>query len=273
VKEGDPTREDELTSTPSPFYTMTAATTEVEEFTPTSSPTQSLTAEASASPTINPTPTGTIAVTSSATSTPSSTPSLTPSPTYTPSPTRTPSATPTATPTRTTTATYTPTPTRTTTATYTPVPTQSITICDPYWNPNYDYLHGHTPYINGNVFGYIVHAMPLSGPETQVFITEVAIIQNANNPTILTVNKINWYHTGMGSTSIHVGDNSSTVYVSTNLPFYACYAAGQCDHSLYGGFIEVEFDGNPDGEYDLEIMVNFPNLGQTCKVSKGVITN
>lgn len=120
------------------------------------------------------------------------------------------------------------------------------------------------------MFGYIVHAMPTSGPATQVVITGVTINQDSGNPTILTVNKINWYHTGMGNNSVNVGQNAESVHVSTNLAFYACYPVGQCDHSYYGGFIEAEFDGTLDGGYSMEVTVSFPEYGKTCRVTKGV---
>ena len=110
--------------------------------------------------------------------------------------------------------------------------------------------------------------MPLSGPETQVVLSGVTVNQGTGNPTILTVSKLLWYHPGFGTTTINVGQQSESVHVSTNLSFFACYAAGQCDTSLYGGIIEAVFDGPPDGEYSLEVTVNFPEFGQTCRVTK-----
>jgi hypothetical protein len=110
--------------------------------------------------------------------------------------------------------------------------------------------------------------MPTTGPATQVTITNVTINQDGGNPEILTVNKINWYHTGMGSTSVNVNQQSESVSVSTNLSFYACYNAGQCDHSYYGGFIEAEFDDTLAGSYSMQLTINFPNYSQTCTVSK-----
>jgi hypothetical protein len=115
--------------------------------------------------------------------------------------------------------------------------------------------------------------MPISGPETQVVLTGVTVNQDSGNPTILTVTKLNWYHPGMGSTSINVNQRAESVHVSTNLAFYACYAAGQCDHSLYGGIIEAEFDGALEGGYDIVVTVNFPEFGQTCTKSGGITTD
>jgi hypothetical protein len=244
-------------STPFSILTETPTATGTIETNPTYSPTPSLTEDDDASPTASLTP--------SVTNTPGDTP--TPTPSLTPSPTPTSSHTPSPTPTLTRTPSLTPTPSRTPTPSNTPLPnpTQPINICS-----NYDYFHAHTPYVSDDLFGYIVHAMPISGPVTQVVVTGVTINQDAGNPTILTVNKLNWYHTGMGSHSVNVGQRSESVYVSTNLTFYACYPAGQCDHSYYGGFIEAEFDAPLDGEYDMQITVNFPEYGQTCTVSRGV---
>jgi hypothetical protein len=112
--------------------------------------------------------------------------------------------------------------------------------------------------------------MPVSGPETQVILKDVTIYQDAGNPTILEVTNINWYHTGMNIIFILVEERAETIYVPVNRPFYACYAAGQCDHSLYGGFIEAEFDDTLNGSYDIEITVNFPEYNQTCRITKGV---
>jgi hypothetical protein len=112
--------------------------------------------------------------------------------------------------------------------------------------------------------------MPVSGPATSVVVTGVTVNQDSGNPSILTVNKINWYHTGMGSTSVNVGQQAESVHVSTNLSFYACYPAGTCDHSYYGGFIEAEFDGTPSGSYNLAISVSFPAYGKSCSASKGI---
>jgi len=145
------------------------------------------------------------------------------------------------------------------------VPTESINFCG-----SYDYFHTHslTWSSTENSYGLVLHAIPLSGPETQVVLTGVTVNQDPGNPTILTVTKLLWYHPGFGTTSINVGQQSESVHVSTNLSFFACYAAGQCDTSLYGGIIEAVFDGPPDGEYSLEVTVNFPEYGQTCRATK-----
>jgi hypothetical protein len=239
------------TKTPAVLITTTASATEIVVISSTHSPTPSpsVTEDPDASPTASPTP--------SATNTPG--PSPTPTASFTPSATPIPSSTPSPTPSLTPTPSNTPVPSPTT------EPTESINICS-----TYDYFHAHTPYSSNNIFGYIVHAMPVSGPVTQVVVTGVTVNQDSDNPTILTVNKLNWYHTGMGNTSVNVGQKSESVHVSTNLTFYACYPAGQCDHSYYGGFIEAEFDGTLDGGYSMEITVNFPEYGQTCRVTKGI---
>jgi hypothetical protein len=239
------------THTPPSLPTVAATATDGLGTDPTNSPTPSPTDDPSASPTLSPTPSRTGTTGPTSTSIPSST--ATSSPTSTPTPTPSPSST------QTQGATLTPSVTPST------VPTQPINICS-----TYDYFHAHSPYANGNVIGFIVHAMPIEGPTTQVVVTGVTVNQDGGNPNILTVNKINWYHTGMGSTSVSVGQQSESVHVSTNLTFYACYPAGQCDHSYYGGFIEAEFDGTPDGSYSLDITVSFPAYGKTCGASKGI---
>jgi hypothetical protein len=245
------------TNTPSSSSeaTATSTSTEVIGTDPTDSPTPSQTEDMDASPTVSSTPSETGTAGNTPTATRSLTPSATPTSSSTPSPT----------PSLTLTPSLTPTPSNTPVPSPTTEPTESINICS-----TYDYFHAHTPYSSNNIFGYIVHAMPVSGPVTQVVVTGVTINQDAGNPTILTVNKLNWYHTGMGSTSVNVGQNSESVHVSTNLAFYACYPAGQCDHSYYGGYIEAEFDDVLDGEYSMEITVNFPEYGQTCRVTKGI---
>jgi hypothetical protein len=245
----------EATATSAPVILLTTTVTDEIGTDPTYTPTPSPTEDINASPTVSLTP--------SATNTPG--PSPTPTASFTPSPTPTSSSTPSPTPSLTLTPSLTPTPSNTPVPSPTTKPTESINICS-----TYDYFHAHTPYSSNNIFGYIVHAMPVSGPETQVVVTGVTVNQDSDNPTILTVNKLNWYHTGMGSTSVNVGKNSESVHVSTNLTFYACYPAGQCDHSYYGGFIEAEFDGTLDGGYSMEITVNFPEYGQTCRITKGI---
>jgi hypothetical protein len=151
--------------------------------------------------------------------------------------------------------------------------TQSVVFCDPYWDPEYDYLHTHNAYLTDDGFGFIVHALPTTWSDTDVIVTEITIKQDVGNPETLTVNKIKWWHPGMGSTTINVYQRANTISLDTYLPFYACLAAGQCDHSLYGGLIEVEYDDVLDGEYDMDLMVYFPEYNQTCKVGRGVTTD
>jgi hypothetical protein len=239
------------TNTPAVLITTTASATGIVVIGSTHSPTPSpsVTEDPDASPTASPTP--------SKTGTPGPTPTHTPS--LTPSPTPTSSLTPTPTPSLTPTPSNTPIPSPTSAA------TQSIDICG-----TYEYFHTHnlTWSSTENGYGLVLHAMPLSGPETQVVLTGVTVNQDSGNPTILTVTKLLWYHPGFGTTSINVGQQSESVHVSTNLSFFACYAVGQCDTSLYGGIIEAVFDGPPDGEYSLEVTVNFPEFGQTCRATK-----
>jgi hypothetical protein len=259
------------THTPPPSIPSTATSTGAVIINPTYSPIPSQT------DVYNPTATMTSAATNIATSTGTISPSVTftVTPSSTPSPTMTSSPTPT--PSRT--ATRTPTSTRTPTATASPYPTssptatQSVVFCDPFWNPDYDYLHAHTPYLEDDGFGFVVHALPMTWPDTDVIVTKITITQDSGNPETLTVNKIKWWHPGMGSTTINVYQTANSVTIETNLPFYACLAAGQCDHSLYGGLIEVEFDSVLKGEYDMKLMVDFPEYNQTCRVGRSVETD
>jgi hypothetical protein len=241
------------TQTPSSRNPATTTATDMPPTDPVNSPTASATEDPNASPTLSPTPSRTS--TAGATLTPSSTPP----PTSTSTRTSTPS------PTSTQTQEATPTPSNTPPPIPTTPPTETINIC-----ASYDYFHTHnlTWSSTENAYGIVLHAMPLSGPETQVVLTGVTVNQDPGNPTILTVTKLLWYHPGFGTTTIHVGQQSQSVHVSTNLSFFACYAAGQCDTSLYGGIIEAVFDGPPDGEYSLEVTVNFPEYEQTCRATK-----
>jgi hypothetical protein len=243
------------TKLPSSTADVIATATDVFGTDLTESPTPFSTEDMDATPTVSLTP--------STTGTPGPSPTHTQS--LTPSPTPTSSSTPTPTATITKTPSLTPTPSNTSPPLPTTPPTESINICG-----SYDYFHTHnlTWSSTENAYGIVLHAIPLSGPETQVVLTGVTVNQDPDNPTILTVTKLLWYHPGFGTTTINVGQQSESVHVSTNLPFFACYAAGQCDTSLYGGIIEAVFDGPPDGGYSLEVTVNFPAFGQTCRATK-----
>ncbi len=140
-------------------------------------------------------------------------------------------------------------------------------FCDADGNPlSYDQLHYHVPDVKSDGFGTIIHALRIDEEETQVILEKVTVKQNQSNPNIFEVVSVDWSHWGMGSTKIDVQELKNEVTITPNLEFYACFAEGKCDHSLYGGEIYVDFDGELSGEYHLFMDVYFPEHDELCKL-------
>jgi hypothetical protein len=152
-----------------------------------------------------------------------------------------------------------------------PVATTSIPepnkFCDADENPlSYDALHYHIPDVKNDGFGTIVHALRIDEEETKVILEKVTVKQNQANPSIVEVVSVEWSHWGMGSTKIDVHEAQAEVAINPNLEFYACFAEGRCDHSLYGGEIYIDFDGELSGEYQLIMDIYFPEYDEKCKL-------
>lgn len=204
--------------------------------------------------------------------------------TITPSPTNTPSFAPPAKLTPTQLASHTPIPQSSPTPTPGPTtaisPIQTFTpaatslaykICDDRGKPlSYDDMHQHKPYFRDSGFGMTIHAIRISGEETEVVLKKVVVEQDQQNAQILTVNYIEWSHWGMDSKRISINEKDDEVMIDTGLDFYDCYAAGKCDHSLYGGDIYVNFEGELDGSYQLFAEVYLPDYGETCKLDTSI---
>lgn len=197
-----------------------------------------------------------------------------PLPSSTPSPDleRTPS--PTITPTHLSESTATPTVESSPSATGPPMqftPTQSNPesnhVCDTAGKPlSYDDLHYHTPYVKEDGFGTIIHALQIDEEETQVILDKLTVKQNQDNPRILEVVSVDWSHRGMGSTKIDAQEAQAEVMITPNLGFYACFAKAECDHSLYGGEVYIDFEGELSGEYGLFVDIYFPEYDERCKL-------
>jgi hypothetical protein len=152
-----------------------------------------------------------------------------------------------------------------------PVATTSIPepnkFCDADGNPlSYDELHYHIPDVKNDGFGTIVHALRIDEEETKVILKKVTVKQNQANPSILEVVSVEWSHWGMGRTKIDVQEAQAEVTIAQNLEFYACFAEGKCDHSLYGGEIYIDFDSTLSGEYQLIMDIYFPEYDEKCKL-------
>lgn len=144
-------------------------------------------------------------------------------------------------------------------------------ICDSKGKPiTYDDMHQHRPYLRDNGIGLTIHAIRVGGEETRVVLKKVTVEQDLSNTQILSVNYLDWAHWGMDSKRLSVSGKGSEITLDTDLDFYACYAAGVCDHSLYGGDVYVNFAGALDGTYRLFIEVFLPAYGETCKLDTSV---
>jgi hypothetical protein len=172
----------------------------------------------------------------------------TPRPTNTPKPSPTASVTPTAT-----------------------SGTNPVEICPVTWNPPYENLHRHSVSGSGSTFGYAVHALPLSLPDTPVILSSADITTSAGDT--LRVMSLTWYHPGMGTRTISINERSRSVHVELSESFYACgltnprLCVDDATGPKYGGILDVNFDAPLDGKYTLTIEVYFPEYGETCTLS------
>jgi hypothetical protein len=140
-------------------------------------------------------------------------------------------------------------------------------VCDEAGHPlSYDDLHLHTANVESDGFGTIIHALRIDEEETQVILEKLTVKQNHTNPSILEMVSVDWSHWGMGSTKIDVQEAQAEVTITLNHKFYACFAEDKCDHSLYGGEVYIDFDGELSGEYRLFVEVHFPEYGERCKL-------
>ena len=204
--------------------------------------------------------------------------------TTTPSPTSTSGSSSTTTRTPTVIATKSPNPNPTRTSTPKPMgtqtPSQAMTpvptsipnkICDDRGKPlYYEDMHQHPAYIRGNGFGMTIHAIRVGGEETDVILKKVIIKQGQGNPQVFDVSYFEWTHWGIASERILVGLDGNEVTINTDLDFYDCYAAGKCDHSLYGGDIYVNLDGELDGIYQLILEIYLPEYRETCTLDTSI---
>jgi hypothetical protein len=146
-------------------------------------------------------------------------------------------------------------------------PTPSNKFCDADGNPlSYDDLHLHKANVEANSFGTVIHALQIDEEETQVELEKLTVIQNEGNARILELISVDWSHRGMGSTKIEVQKTQAEITIDPNLEFYACFVEGKCDHSLYGGEIYLNFDGELSGEYGLIMIVFFPEYDERCQL-------
>ena len=201
----------------------------------------------------------------SADPTPIPTKTIRPSPSVTPTPTR--RAVNTAVARSSPTSTPTPTHARSATQTATPT-TRTFKICDDRGQPlSYDDMHLHRPYTRENGVGMTIHAIRIGGEETKVVLKKVVAKQDLQNVETLAVDFMEWSHWGMDTRRIPVNQQEHEIVILTDFDFYACYAAGMCDHSLYGGDIYIHYAGQLDGTYALAVEVFLPNYGETCRLN------
>jgi hypothetical protein len=156
---------------------------------------------------------------------------------------------------------------------FTPTPTNSTSnkFCDARGEPlSYDDLHLHTANVEDDGFGTIIHAVQIDDEETLVELETVTVTQSQENPQILEVVSVDWSHWGMGSTRIDVQQAQAEITIHPNLEFYACFVEGKCDHSLYGGEIYIDFDGELSGKYRLSMNVYFPEYDEKCKLDLNI---
>jgi hypothetical protein len=151
-------------------------------------------------------------------------------------------------------------------------PTPSNRFCDADGNPlSYDDLHLHTADVEGDSFGTVIHALQIDEEETQVKLEKLTVNQNEGNARILELVSVDWSHWGMGSTKIKVQETQAEITIDPNLDFYACFVEGKCDHSLYGGEIYLDFDGELSGEYLLSMEIYFPEYDEHCELELKVV--
>ncbi len=154
----------------------------------------------------------------------------------------------------------------------TPSNSESYKVCDADGHPlSYDDLHLHTANVKDNGFGTIIHALRVDAGETLVILEKLTVKQNQENPQTLEVVSVDWSHWGMGGTKIDVLKAQDEVTITTNLEFYTCFTQGKCDHSLYGGEVYIDFDGELSGEYRLFVGVSFPEYDEKCTLDLVVI--
>ena len=132
-------------------------------------------------------------------------------------------------------------------------------------------MHLHTADVKGDSFGTVIHALQIDEEETQVKLEKLTVTQSEGNARILELVSVDWSHWGMGSTRIEVQETQAEITINPNLEFYACFVEGKCDHSLYGGEIYIDFDGELSGEYRLSVEVNFPEYDERCELELKVV--
>jgi serine/threonine-protein kinase len=134
----------------------------------------------------------------------------------------------------------------------------------------YEDMHLHSPYVNEDGFGIVIHAIRIDGDETEVVLRKVIVTQDQVNPQILNLSYLEWSHWGMDTKSIPINEEDYEVTIDTNLELFECYRAGMCDHSLYGGDIYIHFDGTLKGDYQLSVEIYLPEYSETCKMDDWV---
>jgi hypothetical protein len=97
----------------------------------------------------------------------------------------------------------------------------------------------------------------------EAYITSVSFEQDTNSD-VFRVNEFEFEHPGTSKVTINVGERDDYVEVSgLNIPLFYCYP-DYCDNKYHAMYVEVEFNGIMDGEYELSTSVYFPEYDKTC---------